>query len=255
MSWAGKRRLLVSLIVGSVLGAFFIVFGIATFYDTPTCSDGKQNQGENGPDCGGPCAYLCTTGVTPPTVLFTKALTNSAGRTDIAALVENKNYAAAAKDVPYKIALYGKDQVLLQELNGKLDLPPGTSVAVFIPSVVSGKQPIANAFLTIDSAAPNWFTVERDMRIVPVVSGTRETGSVGAPRIESVLANPSTVELKNVQTVVFVRDARGEIIAASRTIVPSIPPQSSATATFTWNVPFPKLPAAIEVLPIIPLPR
>lgn len=27
----------------------------------PTCSDGKQNQGEAGIDCGGPCPYLCET--------------------------------------------------------------------------------------------------------------------------------------------------------------------------------------------------
>ena len=25
----------------------------------PTCSDGIQNQGEGGADCGGPCPYVC----------------------------------------------------------------------------------------------------------------------------------------------------------------------------------------------------
>jgi hypothetical protein len=53
--------------------------------------------------------------------------------------------------------------------------------------------------------------------------------------------------------IVFVHNAGGDIIAASATVVSTIPAQGSATALFTWNAPFSGVPALIEVIPVIPL--
>lgn len=246
--------MIIALIVGAVVVAFSTIIGIATFYKAPTCTDNTQNQGEAGIDCGSPCAYLCTAQVQPPTVLFTKALTNSAGRTDIIASIENKNIIAAAKNVPYRVALYGADQILIQQVTGTLDLPPGATEPVYIPGILSGRQTVVNAFLSIDSSAPQWFTMARDPRIVPSVSSVIQKGSISAPRIEVTLGNRSPLALTNVRVIVLVRDAHKDVIAASQTIVPAIPAQGSAAATFTWNSAFPGIPASIEVVPIIPLP-
>lgn len=254
MPWAAKRRLVVSIIVGAIVLAFLSVAGIATFYKTPSCADGVQNQDEAGVDCGGPCAYLCTDQTLPPTVLFAKALVNAAGRTDVIASVENKNSNAAAKNVPYRVSLYGKDRLPIGEFAGVLDLPPGATVPVFLPGLSSGKQPVAGAFLEVNPSAPQWFYVSSDPRIVPRVTNTTQGGSPDAPRIEATLTNDNVSPLVNVRVIVFVRDVSREIIAASQTVVPFIRAQSSATATFTWNSAFPGLPAAVEVVPIIPLP-
>lgn len=253
MSWAARRRFIILLIVGAVIVAFLTVVLTATLYKTPSCTDSIQNQGETGIDCGGSCAYLCTAQLQPPTVLFTKALTNSMGRTDVVASIENKNATAAAKNVPYRVTLYGTNQSLIQEVSGTFDLPPGTAT-IFIPGIVSGKQTVVNAFLAIDSSSPVWFTMATDSRIIPIVSNTTQGGSVDAPRIQAILSNGSSSMLTNVQVLVLVRDIHNDIIAASQTIVPTIPAQSSATATFTWNSAFSSIPASIEVVPIIPLP-
>ena len=254
MSWAARRRLIILLIIGALVVAFLASVSIATFYQTPSCTDDKQNQGESGVDCGGPCSYLCTADAQPPTVLFTKAVSNSAGRTDIIALVENKNAIAAAKNVPYRIQLYGADRTLLRELTGTLDLPPGATEPVFLPGVSSGKQIVAGAFLTIDPSAPKWFTLASDTRTMPRVSSTNQTGTRDAPRVEAVLTNASVTPLTGVRVIVLVRNQEGSVIAASQTIVPVIPAQGNATATFTWNSAFPDTPASIGVMPIIPLP-
>lgn len=254
MSWAARRRFLILLVVGAVIVAFITVVLTATFYTTPSCTDGVQNQAEVGIDCGGSCPYLCATQVQPPTVLFTKALENGAGRTDVGASVENKNANAAAKDVPYRITLYGVNQSLIQEVTGILDLPPGAKVPIYVPGVTSGKQKVVNAFLDIAPSSLHWFTMVADSRIVPLVSNTTESSTSDAPRIEAILANPSAVALTNVRAIVFVHGASGDIIAASQTVVPVIPAQGRATATFTWNSAFPNAPTSIEVVPIIPLP-
>lgn len=254
MSWAARRRLIISLIVGAVAVAFLAVVSIATFSKTPSCADGIQNQNEEGIDCGGPCPYLCVEQQQPPTVLFTKAISAGVGRTDIAALVENKNTTAAAKDVPYRVQLYGRDRTILQEVSGVLDLPPGANVPVFIPGVSSGKQVIADAFLEIASSSPQWFEMSADSRVMPLVSNAVQSGTPGAPRVEAVLTNASVTALSNVRVIVFVRNEQGGVIAASSTIIPVIPARGQATATFTWNSAFPSAPASLEVMPLVPLP-
>lgn len=234
--------------------AFLTVVLTATFYKTPSCTDNTQNQGEAGVDCGGSCAYLCSAELQSPTVIFTKALTNSAGRTDVVASIENKNFTAAAKNVPYRVTLYGANQTLIQTVSGMLDLPPDATETIFISGIVSGKQTVVNAFLDIASSSPQWFTLASDPRILPGVVNTVQSGATDAPRVEATLTNTSITTLANVRVIVLVRDVHKEIIAASQTIVPLIPVQGEAVATFTWNSAFSGVPASIEVVPIIPLP-
>lgn len=254
MSWAARRRFLILLIIGAVVVAFLATVGIATFYNAPSCTDGRQNQDEVGIDCGGACSYLCIEQQQSPTVLFTKVIQNGEGRTDVIALVENKNVNVAAKDVPYKVTLYGQDQSLIQEMSGTLDLPPNTSIPVFVPGIPSGKQSAVNAFLDIEPSSVRWFALSTDPRIVPVVSNTNQSGTTSAPRIESTLVNSSAIILTNVKVIVLVHNNKGDVIAASSTIVPAVPAQGLATATFTWNSAFSSVPASIEVIPIVPLP-
>lgn len=254
MSWAARRRVTILAGIGVLLlvGAAAVYF--AGFYHAPSCFDNTQNQDEVGIDCGGSCSRLCTAAQIPPTVLFTKALRNGVGRIDIIAEVENKNLTAAAKNVSYQVTLYSIDQSLVRRITGTLDLPPGARVPIFIPNAVVGSQSIANAFLEIASSSPQWFVVSNDPRSIPDVSNVSVRGSAAAPRVEAIVSNPTTETLTNVTIIVLVHNISGDVIAASRTLVPHVPAQGSATATFTWNVPFASVPASIEVIPVIPLP-
>lgn len=254
MSWAAQRKLVIALIVGAIVVAFLTIVIISALYKTPSCSDGVQNQNEAGIDCGGPCAHLCTDLQQPPTVLFTKVLDNGAGRTDVVALVQNKNPNAAAKNVPYAITLYSASHVFLQTLSGTIDLPPSAITPVYVTGVNSGNQKVASAFLEVAASAPQWFSMTTDPRIIPMVLNTTSSGVTGAPRIEATLANPSATALSNVRALVLILNAQKSVIAASETVVPTIPAQGQATAIFTWNSAFESMPTLIQVLPIIPLP-
>jgi len=255
MPWAARRRLFILLILGAVIVAFIAIVSIATLYKAPSCTDGVQNQGEASIDCGSPCQYLCTADMQPPTVLFTKTFTDkTTGRTVVVASIENKNSNAAARGVPYRVIIYGINQTLIQSVTGTVDLPARATATVFIPSILSGKQTVVKAFFDMDSSSIKWFTMNADPRIIPGVSNTISVGTTDAPRIEAILTNGSTATLTNVRVIVLVRDANKDVIAASQTIVPVVRPQSTASALFTWNSAFEGVPAAIEVVPVIPLP-
>ena len=139
-------------------------------------------------------------------------------------------------------------------MSGTLDLAPAETVPVYIPNIASGKPRAIRAFLTIADDAPQWFSLEKDPRVKPVVTNTVLAGTTSAPRIDATLTNASVTALSNIQVIVFVHSVQGDIIAASKTIVPLIPAQGQATATFTWNSAFTEVPARIDVMPVIPLP-
>ena len=138
--WAAHRRLVIFLIAGAVVVAFVAIMLVAALYRSPSCVDNKKNQDEVGVDCGGSCSYLCTSQVAAPTVLFTGLLRNATGRTDLVASIENKNTNAAARSVLFNVKLYkgDKDQTLVREMRGTLDLPPRATVPAFIPAGASG---------------------------------------------------------------------------------------------------------------------
>jgi len=236
------------VIVGGVL--------FASLYRAPSCSDKKQNQNETGIDCGGSCAYLCTAQVTAPVVLFALPLPTRTGRTDFVALIENKNVDAAAKKVPYKISLYTAAQSLIREIQGTIDLPPHTSVPLYVPNIDSAGQ-VARVFLEVAPASPRWFTMTQatDTRVMPSVTNKPLAGADSpTPRVEAVLTNSSVSPMSNVRAIVLVHGTSGNVIAASETVLPTIPAHGQATAIFTWNEAFSGTPLSIEVLPIIPLP-
>ena len=253
MSWASRRRFVIIGILGAIALAFFVIIFITVFYNAPSCTDRVQNQEESGVDCGGPCEFLCIGEQRPPTVLFTKVVSTRNGQTDVVALVENVNVGIAAKNVPFTLTLYGTKQVFIQEVTGTFDLPPLTTVPIYVRGIPSGKQENVHAFLSIDPLAPQWFSMPADARAKAVVSNTTLGGTESSPRIDAVLTNASVSALSDVQVIVIIHDTQGEVIAASQTIVPDIPAQGKATATFTWNSAFVRVPAAIEDVPITPL--
>jgi hypothetical protein len=255
MHWAARRRLAIVVILGAVGFGLFIIASFAAFYRAPTCADGKQNQDESGVDCGGACSYVCTADAVAPVTLFTNLIHTKSGRTDLIAAVENRNGDAVAKDVPFIVTLYTANGTVIDEVRGSLDLPPRTIVPIFIPRVVPDTEQVSRAFLKIEPEAPQWERMSRDPRILPLVEVKPLGGTTAAPRVLATLTNPSITLMGRVPVVAFVRDSStGNVIAASQTVVQTIPPQGSATALFTWSEPFAAAAVRIEVVPIIALP-
>ncbi len=250
MSWAAERRTLILTIIGLVVIAALAVMLIALIYEAPSCNDGKQNQEEEGIDCGGTCTYLCSALVPAPvpTVSFVRALALPNGRTDVIAYVENKNPTAAIEDARFIIELFSSDRTLVATQSGTIDLPPATDVPIFVPNFFSGNQEVAQAFLSFDETTLKWMKHEP----VPVTLVAKDTFISGAatPRVTAMIVNSSALPAASVKVVATVYDASGNVIAASQTLIPQISGFSEVPAVFTWNTPFSATPARIDVQPI-----
>lgn len=253
MSWASHRRL---LIVGLLGVAVLIVLAAAAVFlvhqlkSDVSCTDGIQNQDEDGVDCGGACRYLCTASVLPPAVSFTRAVM-SGDRTDVIAYVVNPNQSAAVRKAAYVIELYNSEQILVASKTGSLDLPPGVLMPVFATDLVPAGQ-VDQVFLTFTPATLKWYRAPAALTL-PKVEEVRLTG-VEEPRVTALIRNPSTESMKNISLIATVFDKEGIAIAASRTLLRSLAANESAPATFIWNEPFVSEAGRVEVRPVPELP-
>jgi len=251
MTWAMKRRLIILAVIAFVIGVTSLGTAFLLVHKAPTCVDGKQNQGEEGPDCGGPCPYLCTISQAQPSVRFVRPLSPLPGRTDVIAYIDNPNPTSATKGARFTTELYDDKNVVIAKSDGVVDLSPGATVPVFIPNFFSGSQTVARAFLTFDQTSFRWFKAEP----VPVTVVAKDVfvSQADPPRVTARLANLSATNLRNIGLIVTVFDENGNAIASSQTVAPEIAGQGTAEAVFTWPSAFPGTPSRIEVVPVTTL--
>ncbi len=243
-------------IAAIVIGTLLFLTSILVFWKTyqpPSCTDGKQNQDETGIDCGGSCPYLCVQENIPPTVLYALPLISTAGRTDIIAMVENKNIRAAARKVPYTIKLFDARGATMKEITGTVDLPPHTAMPIYVPRALE-QDTVARVFIEIVPTMVAWYSLDQDSRILPTIEGKPFALPADKPRIEALVSNASIYPLSRVPLVAIVHDVlSNNVVAASATVV-DVAAQSESTASFNWNEPFSSNNVRVVFYALTPLP-
>jgi len=249
LSWAAKRKILYS--IAFVSAVLFFIAAPATYvlYRPPTCTDGKQNQNEQGVDCGGPCVKVCQEKELDPVVLWQRSFEVGPGAYNVVAYVQNLNVNSAAIQVPYIFRLYNAEQVLISERTGKVNLPPNKSFPIFEANMPSGKQVAARVSFEFRTK-PYWVrekSVFPDVRVNTVVL-SRENGS---PLLSAEIENRELRGYDRVPVVAILYDATGNAVAASRTLIDFIEKQSVQPVVFTWPKPFGVGIAEKEIVPIL----
>lgn len=250
LDWAKKMRFMLIAGILAVVITLGAGITIAVLYKSPTCMDRKQNQSEQGVDCGGSCMYLCTAQVDVPNVIFARALELPGGRTDVVAYIQNPNKSAEAKNVPYILELYAADATLLARVPGFIDLPAGKMTPLFIRAAAQGSN-VTRAFINFAPEKISWKSVKSEYPVPRALESVLTEGE--NPRVSAKLSNETYDPMYDIRSVAVVFDSEGTAIAASETLVPSIRAQSVVPITFTWNEPFLRAPARIEVISVVPL--
>ncbi len=252
MDWARKRRLTVILILAATVLAIIAIAAFAIFYHTPTCTDHTQDQGETGIDCGGPCTTLCTNEASAATVRFVRTLAQS-GRTDAIAYVDNPNRTAFATNAAMTLEAYATDGTVART-HLQVDMAPGATVPVFVPGILPAGLEVRQAFLSFDDGSPLWMRA-LGAAPLPLVSDITTRTLDTAPRITAILANQTAHPVYNTTVTATVFGADGTVIAASQTLVPTLPAQGTAPLIFTWSEPFTAPVVRVDIIPNATAPR
>ena len=241
------------MILGGIFAFGAVILAISAFgifHRAPSCVDGTQNQNEDGIDCGGPCAYLCTAMLAPPSVRFALPLSPVPGRVDVIAYVDNLNATAAARRVPFTIELENKEGIRIASSSGMIDLPPKSLVPIFIPGFPTKVTP-SQVFLTIAPGAVRWFSSSAK----PVIPHIEVASPIltPTPRVTATVSNVLPTPTDGMKLIAVVYDVNGTVIAASQTLIAGVPAGGSVQAIFTWPTAFSAAPGRIEVVPVSPL--
>ncbi len=249
LSWSGRRQL-IYYGVGIIALIIFILIIWATFFTTtPTCFDGKQDGIEQGVDCGGSCALLCTNLAHDPIVLWARAFQTGSTTYTAAAYIQNNNQGAGAKNVAYSFQLFDANNSLIIERDGVADLPPVNTIPIIEPNINVGNRTVAHVQFAFSQTPPAvWNRVLAGS--VPLLGVTQQSLTADALRLSATVVNNTLQDAQSVTVAAVLFDSQGVARAASKSLLPVVPAQSSVPVVFTWQGGVPNIARAeITVLP------
>ena len=230
-SWSTKRKYGYLLVIVGILAFAIGVPFFFFFYKAPTCSDGKQNGGERGVDCGGTCAKLCPADFTSPRVLWAYAVKVVPGVYNLLAYTQNPNQGVEAASLSYIFKMYDDEGILVAEKEGQTFVPAGQKFAIFESGIKTGAR--VPAITTFE------FTNVPDWRIGSIFSQVRlisvDVDQDANPSAEAKIKN-DTVDrpFSNITAFIILYDKDDNRVNFSKTIVDRIAPGEQKSIYFTW---------------------
>lgn len=242
LTWARRRQF--NYIVGVV--CVFLVVGILIYFFSkpePTCFDGKQNGGESGVDCGGPCALACNSQVKKLKIYWARPIEVSAGRYDLVAQVENLNPELGVRELGYTFSLYDENNILLAKREGATFVNPGEKFVIFESRIETGERLAKRAFLEFSSDIV-WEKVEPISKDLYVER--KDFINEPQPILHLSVGNRRLELVRNVRVLAVLADINGNVLATSATVVDEIGPNGIQEVYLTWPTPLSLEPTSID---------
>jgi hypothetical protein len=226
----------------------------------PSCFDGKQDQGEQGIDCGGPCAAVCTTGATvqPVSVIALNEFTPTAGYATFLAKVENTNTDLASPYFAFSFDLLGPSGTVIQSFPGASFLYPNEVKYVALVNMPlassSMPTPVPMASGTVVMATGTALSVVIPTLVVPT-STTQwvASSSFGAPPdfskpnfstaigsttvvVAGQFTSNDTAGFNDVFIIAVLKDVNGDPVGVSQTEIDSVAPNQAEDFSISYPV-------------------
>lgn len=250
MSWASRRRATYGF---GVFLFFLVTVGgpIAYWYFTipPTCSDGKQNQGESSPDHGGPCIKLDAFALSPAPILWSRSFAVRDGSFNAVAYIQNSNESAGIRRVRYRFSLYDTGNVLVAEREGATFVMPGSVTPVFESGIETGNREAVRTYFQY-TENPQWERMIDRSRII-VINDKRIADVSSAPRLSATALNTSVTDMVDVVFIATVFDQAGNAFATSQTKIPKLRGGEKQDIVFTWPDPFAVTVGRTDIIPLV----
>jgi hypothetical protein len=248
--WATQRKLTYISIVIFLLLILVAWPSYHFFYKPPTCSDGKQDGGEQGVDCGGPCRLLCPALALAPIVHWERVFQVSPGVYNAVAYVENPNLGSYAENVPYTFDVYNTQGTLIAERTGTTNIWANNKFAIFEAGINTGQSLAASVTFQF-TATPTWI---KDNLVFPQISIPQSSIVLSRtdtePHLNATAVNSGYTPVSNLPFIAILYDANGNALAVSRTIVTYLANGASQNIYFVWSMPFSAPVAQTEIIPL-----
>jgi hypothetical protein len=236
------RRFLKQLIYAS---AFLVVIALLVggYYlnyvkPAPTCFDGIQNQGEQGIDCGGPCAVSCSLRSVKPLAVADRVLVlrPDAAHMSFLTQVSNPNHDYAARNFSYSFELLDARGAVIQSYPGESFIYAGEVKYILAANVPAPQTNYSSVDIKLDSN-PDWVPAGQFPGPPQLnTAGAQTNISSDKMSVDGNVTNLEAAPLKSVTIVAIFRGKLGQVAGASQTEVENLAP--SAPQPFSIIHPF-----------------
>ncbi len=258
-SWRVRRKKTIVAILILLVLAFVFYKSYPRLFPKPTCFDGKQNNLEDGVDCGGGCQLICTTAILPLEVESTRAVETEKDLYDIVAIIKNRNIDKEPSDgfMSYHFSIYDKSGTLIKSIDTNSPLLVGQSFPVIIQNIPLTLADAGNSIskVTVDILPNNnnWLKVDQvyTKNFLQVKNINYEQDVNNITQLTITLENITQANFRNIPVRVTLKDKLGNIIAVNETILKNIDGEGDADAVYTWRVPLKEANPNISVYTMI----
>lgn len=236
-----------------IYGAFYLIlwglFAAGIYYGflkpASSCFDGIQNQGEQGIDCGAPCAQSCVSRYVKHIELVGRILTFTPDQDHLSLLaqISNPNLDFAARNFSYSFSIYDNQGNIVQSFGGSSFAYAGELKYILVPNA---QVPRGGFFGKVEFRVenPDWVPAA-DLRGPPhlaVLDMVTHSAST-ALTVDGRLTNNDTVAFPQITVVAIFKGQYGQVAGASQTIVENLTPNESRAFSIL-HPPFPNVDTA-----------
>lgn len=251
MSWASRRQSQYVFGLLAIVAIIAFIIALPTLTKKPTCTDGKQNGGENGVDCGGSCQRICSADVTEPQIIWKRAFPVTGNIYNLVSFVENRNKEAAVEAVSYEFRVYNSKNILIGRRQGTTFIPPNQQFAIFESRFDAGADEIKSVDFSFTSPFV-WMKKKPTIQTLPiVVDNVVISTENNSPTLTAKVNNDSIYDLPAFDVITILYDADHNAINASKTHKPGLASNGKSDLFFTWPEKFTDTPVTKDIFVLI----
>lgn len=228
------KKLIITLIFFLILSGFgFLVYYLSQ--PAPSCSDGIQNQSEEGIDCGGPCPPCQLVYIKDIEVLWTKAVASQDNFYDLVAQIKNPNPNYGSGQIPYQFELYdSKNNLISQSKGSTFILPNQTKYLLQIK--IASPRPISQLKLSFneiewqkieDYQPPQLFIQQKEYRLL-------SSQELGFSQVKGILINKTNFDFDKISLDILLLDSFRQLLAVNATEIRALSAGQERDFVATW---------------------
>lgn len=257
MGYRLRKQLIIVIIVLVVLGLLGAGVYYNWFYQGATCFDNKQNQGEAGVDCGGPCAMSCEIlTVKNLEVQWAKAIFLKEGVYDLVAQVDNINPNYGLGSFNYSFKLYDVSDQLVGEKPGTNFILPNQKKYIVEANVAVSAKPARAELIITPPAKTAWQRLKDNFELPDIFVQNKQfeylenqaSVQAGTAQASGVIKNNSNFDLDKISVAVVLFDANKEIVGVNKTDAYTIPAGEERYFSVLWFSPLSGEVKSVDIL-------
>lgn len=236
------KQLFFAAIFFGIVGGFTYLLVFKVLYP-PSCTDKIKNQGEEGVDCGGPCApceiKLLSAPIIRSVVYFVDAKKSTV---DLAAEIKNPNALWGTAEIRYQFILLGEGDAILTRVRGTTYLLPGEArwvmeLAKFSPGTIRDvKFEVQKEEIPWQKLKP--FAKDVSVKIENPVFKKFAPPAIGFAEVRGSVANASSFTLAEAEVDAVLFDSLNRVVAVGKTVLGALGPGTRAPFRIFWPLPF-----------------